>query len=252
LVQVDPEIVIFSLGGASWPVTGSTGDWLDYFREKGIMVKLFQASNCAVNVNWDQTFIARHAGSPLKNVAITCGKITNRGEVVLTDAGMEGGGVYPLSPAIREELALKGVAEVYIDMKPSLTHAAIVQKLSEAEFGNTTTRLRSVLRFSDAQVALIKHTLTREQFLDMNALTTAIKRFKIEVNGLGPLTEAISTVGGISLDEIDGNFELKKMPSHYCIGEMLDYDAPTGGYLLQSCFSMGKYLSDVLNGGIFF
>jgi uncharacterized flavoprotein (TIGR03862 family) len=247
LINVDPEIVIFSLGGASWPVTGSTGDWLHYFSDKGIAVKPFQASNCAVTVSWNEAFISKFAGSALKNIAFSCGDRINRGEVVLTRSGLEGSGVYPLSPSMRSELAINGVANLYIDMKPSLTHAAIVKKLSSKN-GNVTARLRSVLNLTDAQVALIKHSVSRDKFVDMNALATAIKHFRIEVKGLGALEDAISTVGGISLEEIDDNFELKKMPGCYCIGEMLDYDAPTGGYLLQSCFSMAGYLSTVLNG----
>ncbi|HXP50858.1 MAG TPA: NAD(P)/FAD-dependent oxidoreductase, partial [Bacteroidia bacterium] len=188
------------------------------------------------------------AGLPLKNIALTIDGTTRKGEVVITEFGIEGSGIYPLSPQIRKQLNEQQKAIVYIDLKPSLTMDNLIQLLKNKPGNCTMTKyLDGTLSFSKSQLALLKNLTTQEDFLNPEVLAAKIKELPLHIIGLGPIDEAISTTGGISLNEIDENFQLKKIPKHYVIGEMLDWDAPTGGYLLQACFSMGYKLAEYLN-----
>jgi uncharacterized flavoprotein (TIGR03862 family) len=246
-IKVKADLVVFALGGASWPVTGSKGDWLNVFQKRGIHTSDFRASNCSLLIEWPHEFISKYEGVPLKNIVIACGEMEHEGEAVITKSGIEGSGIYPLSPAVRDALERDGVASLYIDLKPTATESEINKKLNESKGRNLSEKLRDVLNLSHAQLALLKSHTSKEDFVDAGRLIKKIKKLPVLVTGLGPIEDAISTVGGISLDAIDKNFMLKKMTGTYAIGEMLDYDAPTGGYLLQSCFSMGFFVADLLN-----
>lgn len=247
-LEVKSDYIIFCLGGASWPVTGSSGNWLTYFKNKRISVSDFQSSNCAFKVNWEKSHLSKIEGKILKNISISCGEKHHAGEIVLTKFGIEGSGIYPLSPQIREELNRSAKAMIYIDLKPSFPLEKIRQKLHSPSAGkNLTNRLKEELNLSDAQIILLKAQLSKDEFLDLRVLAERIKRLPLTIEGLAPIEEAISTVGGIDLMEINENFELKKLKNNFVIGEMLNYDAPTGGYLLQSCFSMAMDLASHLN-----
>jgi uncharacterized flavoprotein (TIGR03862 family) len=240
--------VIFCLGGASWPVTGSKGDWTKYFHEKKIDVIPFNSSNCSFRVKWPELLIEKIEGKILKNITAECGDHLHAGEIVLTKFGLEGSGIYPLSPQLRKEISEKNIAKIYLDLKPSFSIQKIVDKLTEISGeSNYTEKVKRALNLPAFQIQLLKFYLSKEDFLSPEKLASHIKHFEIKIVEPGPIENAISTVGGISLSEINENFELKKLPRHYAIGEMLDYDAPTGGYLLQSCFSMGKFLADHMN-----
>lgn len=241
------DICIFALGGASWPVTGSVGDWPEHFRSKGVDVVPFSPSNCAMRIGWPEDFISKTAGKPLKNIAVACKGKTIRGEIVITSIGLEGSGIYPLSPEIRAELEKNGSAEILIDLKPALTAETIVKRLSCKNVRGRTALLKETLNLGGAALLLLKQFTTREEFNDNQLIAGRIKALPLKVNALGPLNDAISSVGGISRGAVDGSFRLKALSGCYAIGEMLDYDAPTGGYLLQSCFSMGYFLADHLN-----
>lgn len=248
LKKLKNDYTVFCLGGASWPVTGSLGDWTAYFSEKHISTIPFRASNCAFQVEWPSSFIAKTEGKVLKNISIQCGNIMQLGEIVITRFGLEGSGIYPLSPEIRVQMDKFARAEIYIDLKPNLSSEKIVKRLEgKPAKVNLTEFLKSELNINDVQITLLKHFLSKDEFLNSTSLAQNIKRFKLNIVGFAPIDEAISTVGGISLSEIDDFFQLKKLPDHFVIGEMLDYDAPTGGYLLQSCFSMAKYVATNLN-----
>lgn len=247
-MEVHADHYVFCLGGATWPVTGSDGKWTSYFLKKNIKVLNFQSSNCAFKINWPQDLLSKIEGKTLKNCTFSCGTKIHKGEIVLTKFGIEGSGIYPLSPEIRQGLTLSGKMEIQVDFKPSLTVEKIVSKLTHNPASkNLSTRLKLDLNLSETQIVLLKHTLSKDEFLDLTLLAKHIKSFTLKLTGLAPLDEAISSVGGISLDEMDENFELIKLKGKFVIGEMLDYDAPTGGYLLQSCFSMAKTLATHLN-----
>lgn len=245
---VSSDVVIFCLGGASWPVTGSKGEWANYFSSKGIVLRPFEASNCSFAIHWPAELLPAIEGKALKNCVIRCGDGSHAGEVVLTRAGLEGSGIYPLSPEIRKQLRHSGKALITIDLKPTLSTEALLKKLEKGPGRQTYSRfVAGQLNLNSLQMALLKYSLTKEAFMNTGSLVAGIKNLNLEISGTGPVDDAISTVGGIALQEIDNRFELKKLPGHFAIGEMLDFDAPTGGYLLQAAFTMGYCLSKYLN-----
>lgn len=246
-VSVSSDIVVFALGGASWKVTGSDGSWFNQMKSRGIQMINFQPSNCNFTIQWPVDFVAKHEGSPLKNIALSCGDKTQKGEVVITKNGIEGNGIYALSPEIRLELGSSSESVVYLDLKPNLTPDTLSTKLHSCQEKNISDCLRKNIKVSKAQIDILKLYLTKDEFLDRNILASKIKNIPLKIVGLAPLDEAISTTGGIALSEINSCFELTQLPRHYCIGEMLNWDAPTGGYLLQASASMGVSLARHLN-----
>lgn len=244
---VSPDITVFALGGASWRVTGSAGDWSSHFREKEIVVRDFYPSNCAYRIAWNDGFVREYAGSPLKNCVFLCGDTERKGEAVLTDFGIEGSGIYPLSGAIREKLVSHGSADLFIDLKPDLDKEEICTRLQNRGTQSVKDSLEKKLNLTPVQIALLKGCTGKETYHNATALADTIKALPLTINGFAPIDDAISTVGGIPPEEMNEKLELKKLPRHYAIGEMIDWDAPTGGYLLQACFSMGYALAKHLN-----
>ena len=238
---------IFALGGGSWKVTGSDGGWLDLFSNQNIPITPFQSSNCAYHVVWPEEFIEVYEGSPLKNIAISCLNKKQKGEAVITRFGLEGNAIYALSPQIRQELERHQQATIFLDMKPTLHYEDLLKKIKKSTFKKTSETLLKDVKLSLVQVELLKKYLNKETYLNPELLAHHIKNLAILVTGSGLLNDAISTTGGLQLLAVDENFQLKNKKQQYCIGEMLDWDAPTGGYLLQACFSMGMHLARHLN-----
>lgn len=249
LHAIKSDIVVFALGGASWKVTGSEGSWTPYFTEKGIEVIPFYPSNCAYRIKWDQALLFEIEGKALKNCEFRSGSQSHKGEAVITAFGIEGSGVYPLSPAIREQLRQNNKAQLLIDFKPSLSQDQLMEKLLSSRKAMKEILLKQV-KLNEVQIELIKSKTTKEQYIDPVYIAKLIKSFPLEILAAAPIDEAISTVGGVSRQELTDHLELKKLPSHFCIGEMIDWDAPTGGYLLQANFSMGYALAMHLNKNI--
>lgn len=241
------DYTIFALGGSSWSKTGSDGQWVDWFRSKHIHVVPFEASNCNYRVLWDADFILKHEGDALKNIGLSCGYHKKLGELTITQFGLEGGPIYALSPTIREQIKVKGFAEVYIDLKPSHSEEELLFKMNGCGIIKVSEILKNVCNLSNIQRNLLKSLLNREEYLSFTTLSKKIKALPIKIESSASLDEAISTVGGLAREEVNENFELLKMPNCFAIGEMLDWDAPTGGYLLQGCFSMGYKVADFLN-----
>ena len=236
------DIVLFALGGASWPVTGSTGDWMPHFDQLGIRTIPFAASNCGIHVPWPAQVSGPHAGKPLKNIRVTCGDRSVLGEVTITHYGLEGNAIYPVVPAIREALRDQTSAMVTLDLKPSNSEEQLLTKL---DHGGSPT---AALNLAREQIAILKAFTAKEDFTSPTGLVRSIKNLRVPVTGLRPISEAISTVGGISMDELDTTFALRKKPMFYTIGEMVDWDAPTGGFLIQGCLSMGHWTArSILN-----
>lgn len=241
------DYTVFSLGGGSWKITGSDGSWLDTFSKKGVKTKAFQASNCGYQMDWKSDFIKKHEGTPLKNIAVSCNNVTQKGEVIITKLGLEGNAIYGLSPQIREQLHSNFKATVFIDLKPSLTIGDLHSKIKLSKYRNTANILKKEIKLSTAQVDLLRTYLSKESYLNTASIIKNIKSFPLEIINTVSIDEAISTAGGIDLNAVSENFELTTMSNHFCIGEMLDWDAPTGGYLLQACASSGVYLANYLN-----
>ncbi len=249
--EVEADFTVFSMGGGSWKVTGSDGNWRKSFSKKGITTKEFRGVNCAYEVSWPKDFISQYAGQPLKNLAIRSGELLQKGEAVVTTFGLEGNAIYGLSPEIEKQFANRGVAKVFMDIKPMFSVVEIHQKLKKGKGRNRTELLRNALNLSKVQLATVKAILSKEEYIGgLEELSKRLKRIPVALESSAPLDEAISTIGGIPLEELSPNFELKKMQKSFCIGEMVDWNAPTGGYLLQACFSMGVSLAKHLNGQI--
>ena len=241
---IHADITVFALGGSSWKITGSDGSWLSHFEEKGIKTIPFSPSNCAVAVKWKEKFLTQNEGKPLKSISVSCGELSKKGDLVITRLGLEGSAVYALSSEIRKEIEEYGNAIVYLDLKPTTTEESILRKMRSSKKKNSwSEHLIWQLKLSKPMFDLIKRTCDKEDYTNSEFLAKHIKNIPITVTGFDDIDKAISTVGGIDLDEINDNFELKKLPNHYVIGEMLDWDAPTGGYLLQGCMSMGRKLA---------
>ncbi|GAB3016724.1 TIGR03862 family flavoprotein [Cyclobacterium sediminis] len=247
-LKIDTDIVVFALGGASWKVTGSDGAWKEKFEEKGINVQPLRAANCAFEVAWGKEFIGAHEGKPLKNIALTFGKQEVKGELSISRFGLEGNAIYALSREIQMSFLFKREVIVHLDLKPGLTIAQLKAKYNGSRQAKVTSILSKELNLDRTSISLLKQFCDKNTFSNPDLLLQTIKAVPIKLKSAGPLDEAISTMGGIALDEVDSNFQIKKMLNSYAIGEMLDWYAPTGGYLLQGCFSMGFALADFLNG----
>lgn len=243
---VKSDFVVFALGGGSWKVTGSDGMWLDCFAKKGIETSPFEAANCAFKIDWPLAYLSKHEGSPLKNIAVSMGELSQKGEAVITRFGIEGNAIYALSPRIQAALKSDKTATVDIDFKPILSEATLLDKLEKSNL-KTTQKLKQVIKLSANEIDLIKHHLSKDDFLNDSILVKTIKAFPLHITDAAPLDEAISTAGGISLSAVNSNFELKQIENQYCIGEMVAWNAPTGGYLIQASASMGAFLAEELN-----
>jgi len=243
----DFDIIVFALGGASWKVTGSDGKWNKIFEDRGVEVRPFRAANCAFGVDWNIDFITAHEGKPLKNIAVTFRNQRARGELLISNYGLEGNAIYALSHKIQESLLEEDKVVVYLDLKPTMTVDKISKKLNSSFHSKISEILKKDLNLDRASIGLLKQFSDKKTFSNKELLAETIKAIPVNINSADDLDRAISTLGGIALDEIDKNFQIKKIDKAYAIGEMLDWYAPTGGYLLQACFSMGFSLASHLN-----
>lgn len=238
---VRPDAAIIALGGASWPQTGSDGGWMEMFRRLAIGCKDLEPANCGVEICWSDYFREKYSGQPLKNLSITSPLGTGAvGDAVITGNGLEGGAIYPLIRDLREELKKQGVAVIRLDLKRDMPFAEVEKRLSLPRGRETRSDyLRKRLGLAGPFYSLLRECCPDDVFDDFRRLAKAIKELPITVNGLRPLAEAISSAGGVCFDEIDEQLMLKKLPGVFVAGEMIDWEAPTGGYLLQGAFSTG-------------
>lgn len=243
--EVEADITVFALGGGSWSVTGSDGSWIEMFRDRGVEVVPFAPANCRYLVDWEGQFRDQYEGKPLKNIAIMCGAQTIRGEAMVTRHGIEGNCIYALTEPI-SKLLKKGIATIYLDLKPMLSEQEIIVRLRSSDI-KMSDRLSKVVNLDKTQLKLIKAYTTKDQFGDIGVLASMIKALPLQILGAADLDDAISTMGGVALSNLDRWYLLHDHPQTYCIGEMLDWNAPTGGYLLQACFSMGVRLARHFN-----
>lgn len=237
-VTVKPDYVLLALGGGSWPRLGSVGDWIPLLLAKGVAVAPLASANCGFDVGWSETLRDRFAGQPLKNVTIRVGEATSRGDVVVTWYGLEGGAIYPLSAALRDEISATGRAAIAIDLRPDTGVEKLAARLAGPGKDSLSNRLRKA-GLSPLEVHLLREAgdVPREAA----ALAARIKALALTLTGVQPLARAISTAGGVTWDAVDDRLMLKAMPGVFVAGEMLDWEAPTGGYLLQACFATGAF-----------
>jgi uncharacterized flavoprotein (TIGR03862 family) len=243
-VAVEAEASVLALGGASWPKLGSDGDWIAPLTEAGVSVAPLRPANCGFIVGWSDIFRARFAGQPLKRIELAFGDEKVRGEAVVTQMGLEGGGIYALSAPLREAIAASGEATMNIDLRPDITTAELEQRLAAPRAKQSlSTFLRKAANVSPPAIGLLQEVTisSGERLSDKSpaALAALIKAVPLRLIGVAPIARAISTAGGIAFDEIDENFMLRRRPGVFVAGEMLDWEAPTGGYLLQASFATG-------------
>jgi hypothetical protein len=225
---------LLALGGASWPRLGSDGSWREVLLERGVAVAPFRPANAGFNVAWSEHFRTRFAGQPLKTIALRCGDAEVRGEAMVTNYGLEGGAIYALSSELRARVPIT----VHIDLRPALSIDTIAAKLSKRKPGDTlSSRLRKTLGLSPVAIGLIYEAGPPPRAPD--ALAALIKSVPVALVSSRGLDRAISTAGGVSWDAVDQDLQLRAIPNVYVAGEMLDWEAPTGGYLLQACFATG-------------
>lgn len=228
-----PDATVFALGGASWARLGSDGTWADLFAAEGIACAPFGAANAALDVHWS-AHMTPHFGTPLKAVRFTAGPYRSRGEAVITARGLEGGGMYSVSRGVREMHALT------IDLRPDWPLDKIVQALGKPRGkASWANHLRKCLKLSKSEAALLNE-WARPLPDDAETLAHLIKKLPVHHAGLRPIDEAISTSGGVMQTALTGSLMLHAKPSCFCAGEMLDWEAPTGGYLLTACFATGR------------
>lgn len=232
--RLRPRATVLALGGASWARLGSDGGWAAHFTAAGLPVIPFAASNAAIAVDWS-THMAPHFGAPLKGVAFRAGEIVSRGEAVLSARGLEGGGVYPLTPALREGAALE------IDLCPDLDTVTVAERLSRPRGKQSlSNHLRKALKLPPVQLALLME-CARPLPAAPETLARLVKALPVPISGLRPMDEAISTAGGVPWDALDEGLMLSARPGTFCAGEMIDWEAPTGGYLLTACLATGLW-----------
>ena len=244
--SLNAPVVVLGLGGGSWARLGSTGEWTSVLAARGIPLAAFRPSNCGFEVEWSEHFRTRFEGHPLKSVVLEFTNSDNvslrrQGEFIITNTGVEGSLIYALSAPIRNEIELHGTATLHLDLAPDRPHENLIERLSQARGSRSiSSHLEKSLGIRDVKAGLLWEFVPRVDFNDPQKLATAIKRLPVPLKAARPLDEAISSAGGICFEALDKNLMLKNLPGVFCAGEMLDWEAPTGGYLITACCSTGR------------
>lgn len=243
-VKVISAATVLALGGASWPRLGSDGHWVDLLTQRGVSTAPLRPANCGFTVAWSEKFSDRFAGQPLKNIELRFGTHIVRGEAMISRNGIEGGAIYVLASVLREEIARAGQATLHVGLRPDLDRHRLVERLSKPRGKQSfATYLRKAAGLAPVAIGLL-HESALAAKVDLPLLSPAdlaahINDVQITLIGTAGLDRAISTAGGIVLDELDDAFMLRRLPGVFAAGEMLDWEAPTGGYLLQASFATG-------------
>jgi uncharacterized flavoprotein (TIGR03862 family) len=229
--------IVLALGGASWPRLGSDGGWVDFIRAAGIAVAPLQPANCGFRVQWSAHFRERFAGAPLKAIRWTHGENRSRGEAVVTADGLEGGAIYALSSGLRAAIEREGSASLELDFKPDVAADVLARRLTRMPGQSLSTFLRKAASLPPVAIALLRE--AGPLSADPTELAARLKACPLRVTGVAPIARAISSAGGVEWSEIDESFMLRTRPGVFVAGEMIDWEAPTGGYLLQGAFATG-------------
>ena len=253
LRAVRAQATVLALGGASWSRLGSDGAWVPWLRAQGVEVAELQPSNCGFDVDWSEHLRARFEGAPLKSVALewdegTAQAPTRRrqlGEFIVTATGVEGSLIYAASAALRERLRSVGSATCWVDLLPARTAESVLAEVTRGRGTRSlSTHLKSRLGLDGVKMGLLHELLTRQEMLDGPTLARTIKRLPIALQGPRPIDEAISSAGGVAAHAVDERLMLQRLRGVFCAGEMLDWEAPTGGYLLTACFATGRWAGE--------
>lgn len=242
-IRVTPDATLLALGGGSWSRLGSDGAWMLPLEQRGVDLAPLQPSNCGFEVQaWSDLLVNKFAGAPLKNIAIGMNDdIPRLGECVITATGMEGSLIYALSAPIREEINRYGAAVIHIDLLPGRPVDKLLAALGKPRGSRSMAKhLHSQVGIDGVKAALLRELTDAETFADPARLARAIKALPLTLVKTRPLDEAISSAGGVRFEAMDERLMLKALPGVFCAGEMLDWEAPTGGYLLTGCFASGR------------
>ena len=243
--QVRADAVIFALGGGSWPRLGSDAAWVPLMTARNVPVAPLLPANCGFDANWSDYFRERFAGQPVKPVSITLidtdGNAQHRqGEFVVTETGIEGSLVYALSAAIRERILTDGEVTIMLDLAPALTAQRVLDEVTRPRGSRSmSTHLQSRIGLGGVKLGLLHEALSKEAFTDTALLAQTIKALPLKLVRPRPIEEAISSAGGVPFEALDARLMIGHVPGAFCAGEMLDWEAPTGGYLLTACFASG-------------
>jgi len=238
IIKVKADATLLALGGASWPHLGSDGSWVEILSKCGVKISKLRPANCGFVCNWSQYLIDKFAGTPLKSIALRHQNFCEKGEIILTKYGIEGGPVYALAPYLRRAIDDDGKALVFLDLRPAMSIAMLAQKLQVQGKKSLSNYLRKA-GFPKVVSVLLNELIPKNQLANVNYETLAgyLKNLPITLTATTDIARAISTAGGVDRDSVDDNFMLKAKPKVFVAGEMLNWEAPTGGYLLQGCFS---------------
>lgn len=240
-IIINADAAILALGGGSWPQLGSDGAWVPLLSQHDADVAPLRPSNCGFDISWSTHFRERFVGEPLKSVAASFGELRKQGECLITEFGIEGGLIYALSAPLRDEIESKGCATLHLDLLPDWSAQRVLTEVSHPRGSRSlSSHLQSRLGLKGVKANLLREALSAEQMNDAPLLAATIKALPLRLDATRPLNEAISSAGGVTFDSLDANLMLKKSPGIFCVGEMLDWEAPTGGYLLTACFSSGR------------
>ena len=238
---VHADAVVLALGGGSWAKLGSDGAWVKWLDQAGVKVEALKPSNCGFDVAWTPHFRERFDGQPLKSVVLSFGTFRQQGEFIVTKDGVQGSLIYAASASIRDEIEARGKAVILLDLSPDRSHEWLVEKLSKPRGSRSmSSHLEKTVGLKGVKVGLLHEFMPKEDFVNMERVAAFIKQMPIPLIAPRPLDEAISSAGGVMFESLDENLMIKSMPGVFCAGEMLDWEAPTGGYLLTACFASGR------------
>jgi len=241
---LDASATVLALGGASWPRLGSDGGWVEILGARGVAVSPLRPANSGFNVSWSDVFRDRFEGQPLKGVSLTTGPHTARGEAIITRNGIEGGAIYALSAELREAILRDGQATLTVALRPDLSADDLAKKLSAPKGKQSQSNfLRKAANLSPVAIGLLQEAAKASGVtlasMPASELARLIDGVPIRLTGVAPIARAISSAGGIAFDELDTHYMIRRLPGVFAAGEMLDWEAPTGGYLLQASFATG-------------
>lgn len=236
------DAVVLALGGGSWRRLGSDGAWVDVLRQVGVGVETLKPSNCGFDVQWSDHFRKRFNGYPLKAVILSFKDLfRQQGEFIVTETGVEGSLIYAASALLRDEIEVNRKAVIHLDLAPNFSLEQIKEKLSRPRGSKSmASHLEKTVGIKGVKAGLLREFLSKGDFTNTERLAKAIKMLPISLIAPRPLDEAISSAGGVVFEELDEHLMIRKMPGIFCAGEMLDWEAPTGGYLLTACFASGR------------
>jgi uncharacterized flavoprotein (TIGR03862 family) len=234
------DAVVLALGGGSWSRLGSDGAWVPWLEQAGAGVAPLQPSNCGFDVDWSPHFRERFDGHPVKSVVLSFGEFHQQGEFIITKEGVEGGLIYAASALLRDEIAAEGRAVMTLDLAPDRSIEWLVRRLSKPRGSRTmAAHLDKAVNIKSVKAGLLREFLSKDDFANVERLAYFIKNLSVPLLRPRPLDEAISSAGGVTFESLDEHLMLRSMPGVFCAGEMLDWEAPTGGYLLTACFASG-------------